>query len=475
MQEPNTPSSSDAAAPESFWRQVRDGIAGKPRDYTQGSILRAVVLLAIPMMLEMVMQSVFAVVDIYFVGKLGSDAVATVGLTDSLLTLVFALAMGLSMAATATVARRTGEGDSDGAARSAMQAILLGTGLAIPIGILGVLFAKPLLGMLGATPEIVESGWGFTAIMLGTNVTVMLLFLINAIFRGAGDAGIAMRVLWLANIINIVLDPILIFGWGPIPALGLEGAAWATVIGRGLGVVYQVWHLAKGTGRLRIAAHHLGVDVAIIRRLVGISTIGIIQFLISTASWLIVMRVLSDFGSAALAGYTVAVRVIIFVLLPSWGMGNAAATLVGQNLGAGKPERAERSVWTASVLNMAFLGLVAFIFIFLPEPIVRIFTQDAAAVAVGVQCLRIVSFSYIFMGFGMVTVQSFNGAGDTMTPTWINLLCYWVVQLPLAWWLAHPMGWGPEGVFTSIAVSQVALALLGAVLFKRGGWKSQQV
>lgn len=459
----------------SFWREVRNGIAGVPRDHTRGSIPRAVILLAIPMMLEMVMQSVFAVVDIYFVGKLGSDAVATVGLTDSLLTLVFALAMGLSMAATATVARRTGEGNADGAAVAAIQAIALAVTMAIPLGIAGVFLSRPLLALMGASASIIESGSGFTAIMLGTNITVMLLFLINAIFRGAGDAGIAMRVLWLANIINIVLDPILIFGWGPIPALGLEGAAWATVIGRGLGVVYQAWHLAKGSGRLQVTAQHLGLDRPVIRKMLEISSTGMVQFLVATASWLGIMRVLSDFGSAALAGYTVAIRIIIFVLLPSWGMGNAAATLVGQNLGAGKPDRAERSVWIASTLNMAFLGLVALVFIFWPEPIVRIFTQEAEVVAIASECLRIVSFSYIFMGFGMVTVQSFNGAGDTKTPTWINLFCYWILQLPTAWLLAHTLGWGPTGVFVSIAISQTALALVGAVLFRRGGWKSKSV
>lgn len=473
---PDTPVASQSPEPAlGFWREVRNGIAGVPRDHTRGSIPRAVILLAIPMMLEMVMQSVFAVVDIYFVGKLGSDAVATVGLTDSLLTLIFALAMGLSMAATATVARRIGEGKVDGAAIAAVQAIALAVVMAIPLGVVGALFSQPLLRLMGASPEIVESGWGFTAIMLGSNITVMLLFLINAIFRGAGDAGIAMRVLWLANIINIILDPILIFGWGPFPALGLEGAAWATVIGRGLGVAYQVWHLAKGAGKLKVMARHLGLDRPVIRRLIGISSTGMVQFLIATASWLGVMRVLADFGSAALAGYTVAIRIVIFVLLPSWGMGNAAATLVGQNLGAGQPDRAERSVWIASTLNMIFLGLVAIVFIFVPEPIVRIFTQEQEVVAIAAECLRIVSMSYIFMGFGMVTVQSFNGAGDTKTPTWINLFCYWVLQLPTAWILAHTLGWGPTGVFTSIAVAQISLALVGAILFRRGGWKTKVV
>lgn len=462
-------------APVGFWREVRDGITGVPRDFTKGSILRAVVLLAIPMMLEMVMQSVFAVVDIYFVGKLGADAVATVGLTDSLLTLVFALAMGLSMAATAMVARRIGEGNADGAGRTAVQAIFLAVLIAIPLGLFGVVFSDRLLGLMGASPEIISSGSGFTAIMLGTNITVMLLFLINAIFRGAGDASIAMRSLWLANVINIVLDPILIFGWGPIPALGLEGAAWATVVGRGLGVVYQVSHLIKGSGRLEIASHHLHIDKPVIGRLLEISSTGMVQFLIATASWLGVMRVLADFGSTALAGYTVAVRIIVFVLLPSWGMGNAAATLVGQNLGAGQPHRAERSVWIASGLNMCFLGLVAVVFFFASEPVVRLFTQDNGVVAVAVECLRIVSLSYVFMGFGMVTVQSFNGAGDTKTPTYINLFCYWILQLPIAWLLAHTLGWGPTGVFVSIAVAQIALAIVGAVLFKRGGWKTKSV
>lgn len=464
-----------SAPTASFWREVRDGIAGVPRDFTKGSILRAVVLLAIPMMLEMVMQSVFAVVDIYFVGKLGADAVAAVGLTDSLLTLVFALAMGLSMAATATVARRIGEGNDDGAAIAAVQAMVLALIFSVPLGVIGVLYGGQLLHLMGASPEIVAGGSGFTQIMLGTNLTVMMLFLINAIFRGAGDASIAMRALWLANIINIVLDPILIFGWGPFPAIGLEGAAWATVIGRGLGVVYQVWHLVKGSGRLRVVARHLQVDGPVIRRLLDISSTGMVQFLVATASWLGVMRVLAYFGSTALAGYTVAVRIIIFVLLPSWGMGNAAATLVGQNLGAGQPDRAERSVWIASLLNMCFLGLVAVVFVVAPEPIVRLFTQEPEVVALAAECLRIVSLSYVFMGFGMVTVQSFNGAGDTKTPTYINLFCYWILQIPIAWFLAHTLSWGPTGVFVSIAISQTALAIVGAVLFRRGGWKTKSV
>ena len=456
---------------ERLLADLRAAVMGTTHDYTVGSLWRAILLLAVPMVLEMSMQSVFAVVDVFFVGKLGSEAVAVVGMTDSILTLVFALAMGLSMGTTALVARRMGEKDAKGAADAAVQALALGGAVSLVTGTLGVLLAEPLLTWVGAASSMAKSGAGFTAIILGGNLTVIWLFLINAVFRGAGDAAIAMRALWLANLINIILDPILIFGWGFFPELGLEGAAWATNIGRGMGVLYQISRLYRGSGRLRIGLHQLQLDLDIMRRLVRVSAMGVLQILIGTSSWLAVMRILSGFGGPALAGYTIAVRIIMFVLLPSWGMGNAAATLVGQNLGAGKPERAERSVRITAFSNMIFLGGVAILFNIFAEPAVAVFSPDPMVVAVGTDCLRVVSLSYVFMAFGMVTVQAFNGAGDTTTPTWINLFCYWFLQIPLAYLLSLVAG--PRGVFVAIAIVQSILAAVAVWFFRRGRWKSR--
>ncbi|MFQ5739005.1 MAG: MATE family efflux transporter [Acidobacteriota bacterium] len=461
--------------PSQLWREVRTALAGHPQDYTRSHIGRAILLLAVPMVLEMSMQSVFGVVDVFFVGRLGAAAVAVVGMTDSLLTLIFAVAMGLSMATTAMVARRIGEKNPEAASNVAVQSIGVGVSLSLITGLCGVVLAGDLLGLIGASRPIMEVGSRFTAIMLGGNITVMLLFLINAVFRGAGDAFIAMRALWLANLINIVLDPLLIFGLGPFPELGLEGAAIATNIGRGVGVLYQLSRLRHGNGRIGVKLEGLRIDPFVIRRLLRISVVGMLQFLIGTASWLGVMRILAVFGGATLAGYTIAVRIIIFALLPSWGMGNAAATLVGQNLGAGKPDRAERSVWITGVSNMVFLGTIAVVFILFAQPLVRIFSSNAEVVAMGVDCLQIVSYSYVFMAFGMVTVQAFNGAGDTTTPTWINLFCYWFLQIPMAYLLAIPLELGPRGVFAAIAVAQSALALVSLFLFRRGGWKRRSV
>lgn len=458
-----------------FWHELRAGILGKRRSYTSGSISRAVVLLAVPMVLEMVMQSVFAVVDVYFIAKLGPEAVAAAGMTDSMLTLIFSVAMGLGMASTAMVARRIGEGEPDRAAVAAVQAIALGVLMSIPLAAVGFLWAPGLLSLMGASRSVVEAGSGFTAIMLGTNVTVMLLFLINAIFRGAGDAIIAMRVLWIANLVNIVLDPILIFGWGPIPAMGIEGAAIATAGGRALGVVIQFRALAAGRGHLRVKRRHLRIDIAIAKRMLRVSSTGILQFLVGTASWVGVFRILAEFGGVAVAGYTIAVRLIIFALLPSWGMGNAAATLVGQNLGAGKPERAERSVWISALSNLVFLTTVGTLFHLYAEPLARIFTQEADVVAVAATCLSIVAFSYPAFAFGMVMVAAFNGAGDTTTPTWINLFCYWVLQLPLGYTLSTVLGYGPTGVFVTIAIAQATLAVVGVLMFRRGTWKLRAI
>lgn len=471
---------SSPAAPASiethgFWRSVGDALRGVPHDYTQGNIGRAILLLAIPMVLEMVMESLFAVCDIFFVSKLGPDAAATVGLTESLLTLIYALAIGLSMATTAVVARRVGEGNLPGAGTAAVQAIGVGVLIAVPIGIAGALFAPDLLRLMGGSPGLIATGWRYTAVMVGANIVIFLLFLINAIFRGAGDPAIAMRSLWLANFINIALGPCLIFGLGPFPELGVTGAAVATVIGRGSGVLYQIRALANGRGRIALRWEHLRLDPAVMTKLLRVSGPGMFQFLIATASWVGLVRIISTFGSAALAGYTIAIRVIVFAILPSWGLSNAAATLVGQNLGAGHPERAERSVWQTGLYNMVFLGAVGLVFILFAEAIIGLFTTDPEVVRHAVSCLRYASYGYPFYAWGMVMVASFNGAGDTWTPTWINFICLWLLQIPLAWVLANRAGLGPSGAFIAIAIGESMLAVVGMLAFRRGRWKERRV
>ncbi len=456
-----------------LWRDVRDAVRAAPRDYTSGSLGRAVLLLAVPMVLEMGMQSVFSVVDVYFVGRLGPEAVAVLGLSDSLLALVFAVSIGLAMGAGAMVARRIGEGEPERAASAAVQAIACGCAVSLVLGVPGVVYAADLLALLGATPELAADGRLFAAIMLGGNATVTLLFLINGIFRGAGDPVLAMRALWLANLVNIVLDPILIFGLGPIPAFGLEGAAIATTIGRGLGVAYQLRALANRNGRVVVDWRRARLEVPVLLRLLRVSGVGILQYLVGTASFIGLIRILAPFGDTVLAGYTVAVRIIIFVLLPVWGVGNAAATLVGQNLGAGRPDRAERAVWFTARLNTVFLGVLGVIFVVFARPIVGLLAADPEVVALAAACLRIVACSYVFWGFGLVTVIAFNGAGDTTTPTWINFFVYWLVQLPLAWTLAGPAGLGPLGVFVTVAVCQTLMAAVGVLAFRRGRWKTR--
>jgi len=469
------PSVAPPAPARGFWRDVRASISGAQIDYTRATLSRAILLLSIPMVLEMSMQSLFGVVDVFFVGKLGAEAVAVVGMTDSLLTLVFAVAIGLSMGTTAMVARRVGEGDRRSAALAAVQAIGLGVGISIPLGAVGLLYSADLLALMGASRELIAGGSTFTAIILGSNLVVMMLFLINAVFRGAGEPAISMRALWIANIINMLLDPLLIFGWGPIPALGLTGAAVATTTGRGIGVAYQFYRLSGGRGRIAIVADELRIDRAVLARLIRVSAIGVLQFLISTASFLGLIRIVAIFGEAALAGYTIAVRVIVFVLLPAWGVGNAAATLVGQNLGAGDTRRAERAVWITGWINMVFLALVALGFLVAAEQVVRVFSDDEIVVAYATDCLLIVSASYVFWAYGMVLMMAFNGAGDTTTPTWINLLVFWVLQIPLAYGLALPLGMGPRGVFIAIAAAQTALALVSLVVFRQGRWKSRVI
>ena len=456
-------------------RQVRKAIGGTDQDFTSGSIGRAIVLLAIPMVLEMLMQSIFELADIFFVSRLGADAVAAVGIVASLLIFIFAIGIGLSMASTAMVARRIGEKDPAAASATAFQAILIAVLISIPIGIAGVIFTPDLLRLMGATEAVVEAGTTYGMVLFGSNVTILLLFLINAVFRGAGDATLAMRALGLSNALNIVLDPLLIFGIGPFAEMGITGAAVATAIGRGVGVAYQVRLLTSGKGRLHLDREALRFNIGVIKRMLRIAGPGIVQYLVGSATWILIIRLVAGFGSTAVAGYTIGVRVIIFALLPSWGMGNAAATLVGQNLGAQKPDRAERAVWITSFANAVFLTLVGILLLVWDSSIMHIFSKQAGVVEVGAMLLRYVAYTYPFFALGTVMVQAFNGAGDTSTPTWINLFCYWLFQLPLAYLLAHPVGWGVEGIFAGIAAAQIAFAAAGVWLFRRGLWKLKAV
>src|SRR3989442_2242551 len=458
-----------------LWSAIRESLRGSHRDYTQGPIGRSIILLAIPMVLEMCMESIFAVVDIKWVSYLGPDAMAPVGLTESLLTLMYAIAIGLSIGATATVARRIGEKNPERAARAAIQALALGLIVSAVIALVGAPLAPKLLSIMGASPEVVAQGWGFTTIMLAGSATVLLLFLINAIFRGAGDAAIAMRVLWLANAINILLGPCLIFGLGPFPRLGVTGAAVATTIGRGTGVLYQLYRLTRGDARVAVRRIHLAVRPAIMAHLLRLSGSGTFQVLVGTASYVGLVRIMSTFGSQVLAGYTIAIRILIFAMLPSWGLANAAATMVGQSLGARDPDRAERAAWLASRYNMVVLGAVGLLFISFAGPIVSLFTHDPVALPTGALGLRTMSCGFVFYALGFVLTQAFNGAGDTWTPTWINLACFWLWEIPLAYMLARVWDFGPQGVFIAITVGYSTLALVSVVLFKRGRWKLRRV
>lgn len=462
-------------APPSLWQSIKEALRGSHQDYTAGSLNRSIILLAIPMVLEMVLESLFAVVDVFWVSRLGSDAIATVGLTESVLTLVFAVGMGLGMSTTAMVARRIGERDADGAAISAVQAIFLGLVLSLVMGIPCLLLAPRLLELMGATPAIVATGVNYTRIALGGSGVVLMLFLNNAIFRGAGDAAIAMRLLWVSNILNLILDPCLIFGLGPFPKLGVTGAALATFSGRGIGVLYQFYRLARGTERLRILARHMRLQGTVLWRLVRVSVSGILQFLISQASWIGLVRIVSLFGASALAAYTISIRIVIFAILPSWGLSNAAATLVGQNLGAGHVDRARNAVWRTGLWNMVFLGSVGVVFIVFARAIVGLFTNDPAVVPTAVSCLRIFSCGNIAFAYGMVLMQAFNGAGDTVTPTYINFFGFWMVEIPLAWWLAMHTRMHVNGVFISVVVAQSVVVLISLVLFRRGQWANQRI
>ncbi len=454
---------------------IRDAVRGEVHyDFTQERIGRAIALLSIPMVLEMMMESLFAVVDMFWVAHLGADAVATVGLTEAVLTLLFTIALGLSIATTAMVARRIGEKNPKEAAEVAVQALLLGVIVAGVIGIAGAWFAEDVLRLMGASVSIIATGAGYTRVIYASSVGVMLLFLINAVFRGAGDAVLAMRVLWIANLINIVLNPLLIFGIGPFPKMGVVGSAAGTTVGRLTGVMIGMWLLTTGRSRVVVHVHHLRFRAGMMVRLARMSAGGIFQYFVGSASWIAMVRFAASFGDAAVAGYTVAMRIIIFAILPSWGMANAAATLVGQNLGANKPERAEQSVWRAGFYNMIFLGLVAAVFIIFAAPLIGLFTTDPNVVPIAVSALRFISCGYIFYAWGMVTVQAFNGAGDTVTPTVLNVAFYWVLRMPLAWLLAFKLNGGINGVLISIPVADALVASTAVILFRRGTWKTQK-
>jgi putative MATE family efflux protein len=467
---------SEAAVNNTFMSVMREAFVGTTRDFTQGPILPALIILAIPMILEMSMEGLFAIVDTFFVAKLGAESVAVVGFTESVLALVYAVAIGLSIGATATVARRFGEHDLEGAARTATHVVYLGVIVSVIMGAAGLIFAPNILRTLGAEPSVVELGTPFARLMFGTNIVIVFLFLLNGVFRGAGDATIALRVLIVANGLNIILDPLFIFGVGFFPEWGVTGAAVATVIGRATGVAYAVWALFFRTnGRLNVRAEHWRFDPHLLWSLVKLSATAVLQFLIATLSWSGLVMILAPFGTVALAGYQIGLRVIIFVLLPAVGLANAAATLVGQNLGAGKPERAERSVWLAGALNAGLLGIAGLTFVIFSELVVSVFTTDPEVSAYGRDCLRIVGYGYALYGLGMVMESSFNGAGDTWTPTYLNFIVFWMFEIPLAYFLANHYGWGPQGVFWSMTLAFSMLAIVSALLFRRGKWKLKTV
>jgi len=461
------------------WQLFKQALNGSEEiDYTKGSIARATFLLAVPMILEMAMESVFAIVDIFFVAGLGTDAVATVGLTESVITLLYALAIGLSMGTTALVARRIGEKDSAGASLATGQAMWMGIFVSVVVGFVGLFFARDILVLMGAEESVLASGVTYTRLMFGACFTIVFLFLINAIFRGAGDATRAMRALWLANGINIILDPCFIYGLGPFPAMGVTGAAVATNIGRGIGVLYGLYYLCdiyNVGGRIRLHWHDMKLHLPVVTALIRISVGGVAQFLVATASWVFLMRIVAESGGDAVAGYTIAVRVVMFTILPAWGLSNAAATLVGQNLGASLPERAEKTVWQIVKYNSYFMALVTLVLFVFADSIVGVFVDDVQVIEYGVQCLRIFALGLVFFGVNMAVVQAFNGAGDTMTPTWINIFCFWIVQVPLAYSLAVALELGPVGVFWAVFAADALAGVVGVIVFRRGRWKLRMV
>ena len=460
---------------KSLYSDIRESVTGTSQDFTEGRLSRAILLLAIPAVLEMIMESVFVIVDIFFVSKLGADAVAAVGLTETMITIVYAISLGLATATTSMVSRRIGEKNPDKASKTAFQAILTGLIVSLFIAVPGAIFHKDLLGLMGASPAIINDMSGYTMVMLGGNSVIMMLFIINAIFRSAGDAAIAMRVLWIGNIINIILDPCLIFGLGPFPEMGVTGAAVATTIGRGLAVLYQFYLLFFGKKRIQLSVRHFGINLKTIKRLIKLSAGSIGQNLIATTSWIALVRIISLFGSEIVAGYTIAIRIVSFVLLPSWGLSNAASTLVGQNLGAKKPERAERAVMVTGWVNMVFLGMVGLILVLFPSPFIEFFIKDQLVIETGIKCLRIISIGFIAYGFGMVMVNAFNGAGDTLTPLKINVFAFWMVEIPLAYLMAVTWGMHETGVFVAIVIAESLMTITAWLVFRRGKWKLKEV
>lgn len=460
---------------KSLFSDLKEAVSGTEQDFTEVKLSKAILLLSIPAVLEMIMESIFVVVDIFFVSKLGADAVATVGLTESLVTIVYAVSLGLATATTSMVSRRIGEKNPEKASETAFQAIFTGIVVSLLIAIPGTIYSGRLLELMGASETITDQLSGYTRIMLGGNVVIMLLFIINAIFRSAGDAAIAMRVLWVGNIINIILDPCLIFGLGPFPELGVTGAAVATTTGRGIAVLYQFWLLFYGRKRIQLSIKGLNINFKIISRLIKLSLGSIGQNLIGTISWIALVRIISVFGSGIVAGYTIAIRIVSFVLLPSWGISNAASTLVGQNLGAKKPDRAEKAVLVTGWVNMILLGIVGLFLVLFPGYFISLFIDDPAVLASGTQCLRIISIGFVAYGFGMVLVNSFNGAGDTTTPLKINIFAFWLIEIPLAWILAIRLGMNQQGVFTAIVIAESIMTLTAWLVFRRGKWKLKEV
>lgn len=458
-----------------IWQDIREAIAGTERDFTTTSLGKAIFILSVPMVLEMIMESVFAVVDIFFVSRLGANAVATVGITESVMTIIYAIGGGLSTATTALVARRIGEKDPRKAGIAAFQAILLAFLVSTLISLPGMLYARSFLRLMGASEEMISEGYLYPAIMFGSSGIVMLLFIINAVFRSSGDAAVSMRVMWLANIINLVLDPLLIFGFGPIPAMGIKGAAIATAIGRSVAVVYQFYLLFKSHHRIHLTLSSIKFQPRIMASLLKVSVGGILQNIIATSSWILLVRIIAVSGAAALAGYTISIRILLFALLPAWGISNAAATLVGQNLGAGFPDRAERSVWITSYINMAVMGVVSIFLVVFPDAFIRIFIQDPEVIRQGALSLQIISLGFIFYALSMVMVQGFNGSGDTITPTVVNFICFWLVEIPLAWMLANIMGMGLTGASVAIVIAESLLAVIAWYLFRKGKWKDRKI
>lgn len=455
-----------------LWELFKESLRSEERSYTTGSIDRAIVLLSIPMVLEMVMESLFALVDAYYVAQISSSAVATVGLTETIITLVYAVAIGISTAPVAIISRYVGEGNTAGASSAAKQAIYLALSVSLLIGLTGWWWASDILRMMGGSDEVVRTGVGYTRVMFGGNAVIMLLFLLNGIFRGAGEANFAMRALWIANGVNIILDPILIFGWGPIPAMGVEGAAIATNIGRGIGVSYQLYILFSGKSTVNLRLGGWKPDWVLIKKLGNIAFTGATQYVIASASWIFLMRINAGFGDEAVAGYTIAIRLIIFTLLPAWGFSNATATLVGQNLGAKQPDRAEKSVWRAARITFFYMLMVTVVYLLFAPSLIGLFNTDPKVLKAGVTALNIFAIGYASYGFGMVCVQAFNGAGDTRTPTYINLVCFWLMEIPLGYFLGAHLNLGVMGVTTAVVISETVMAIMAVVLFRRGSWKT---